>query len=416
VDRELRSLGNQQKFLEEATTLQGELLKKLRDLRSLRDWVEIPYDLALKASDDGSVLIENSEFEKATSAFKEGIRQMVELENVGNVILEQKLDKVRMLIQELKLDEALFKIKEVLSKFPEHNEASQMIVEIEKMRPYMGLIEGAKSLMQNNKFLEAKKMYDDLLVEMPSLKIAVEGRREAYDKYLQFTVRPLIEEAKASFEAEKYSESLALLEKAKSLAPEDKSIETAIEQVKEALERNRIRDMLAQALSYYNNGNWNQAKELYGKVLEQDPENVEAKKGSLESSKRHAELVLFEDSMGLAQSYYREKRFPKALEHFNNAVSRMPDYMSLTSYQQRMKDDLERQRFPVKVRVLSDGKTWASILGVLPPEKFKEKTIELYPDVYQLRGKRAGYQDFSLEYPLERRDGDEVILVIECVK
>ena len=91
----------------------------------------------------------------------------------------------------------------------------------------------------------------------------------------------------------------------------------------------------------------------------------------------------------------------------------MPNYLSLTSYQEQIRQELEVQKKPLQVKILSDSKTWVSILGVLPPVKFREKTIEIYPDLYQLRGKRSGYQDFVLEYAMDQNNAP-IVLVIEC--
>ena len=55
----------------------------------------------------------------------------------------------------------------------------------------------------------------------------------------------------------------------------------------------------------------------------------------------------------------------------------------------------------VGLQVISDKKTYVSLIGVFAPERFKEKDLKLYPDVYKLMGTRKGYRSIEIEIKVD---------------
>ena len=76
---------------------------------------------------------------------------------------------------------------------------------------------------------------------------------------------------------------------------------------------------------------------------------------------------------------------------------------------------LETQTKEVSVVVESDGRTYVSIIGVLPPDRFKDKDLKLFPDVYKVRGTRKGYKDVEIELKVDATKGSQTIMV-ECTE
>ena len=52
----------------------------------------------------------------------------------------------------------------------------------------------------------------------------------------------------------------------------------------------------------------------------------------------------------------------------------------------RLRVELAMQSQQVGLHVVSDKKTYVSMIGVFAPERFKERDQKLYPDVYKLKG------------------------------
>ena len=78
----------------------------------------------------------------------------------------------------------------------------------------------------------------------------------------------------------------------------------------------------------------------------------------------------------------------------------------------RIRRDLDAQKQQVSVRIVSDDKTYVSLIGVFAPEQFKEKELKLYPDVYTFRGTRRGYGTVEIEVKVNNLSSPQTVEII----
>ena len=81
----------------------------------------------------------------------------------------------------------------------------------------------------------------------------------------------------------------------------------------------------------------------------------------------------------------------------------------------RIRAALEAQSEEVSVTLKSDKRTYVSIIGVLPPDRFKETELQLFPDVYKVRATRSGYQSVEIDFKVDATQGNQT-LIIECTE
>ena len=258
-------------------------------------------------------------------------------------------------------------------------------------------------------------IYRQLISEHPEIAFLSEKLSALEDQYLVARVKPLVDEAQRLFKAGYLDESLELLYQATSLAPDDQSIQQAIDAVKKEIRARVIRGKLEEAYLYYEGFQWLESRKLYLEVLELDPGNEEAESGSMETSQRLTVEIKYKNAMSRAERHYRGKHYSKAMKAFNEAAAIMPEYKRLTSAQEIMRANLLKQSQIVKLIIRSDKRTWVSILGVLPPASFKEKTLEVYPNMYTIKGQRDGYRDVILEKAISA-DRESISLTVICTE
>lgn len=371
---------------------------------------------AFASKDRGDDRIKSKEYPLATEDYLAGLEFVKQAKKWNEDLLKKKIDAVEKEIADLNLDRANELLMDAKKRFPEDERLKQLSIDLESIIPFFEQLKRVDQLVLDGEHLSALDSLDTLIKRSPENEYLRKRHQAIKDLVIKTQVIPLTKGAKELFDQGDYLGSLEKLEQASKIVPEDQSIKDSIQNVKEAQSLKGIRLKLVKAYEYFKEYRWRNAKELYEEILKIEPTNQEAMKGALESARRYAEKLKYQSHIKAAQIYYQQGRFPKAIEEFNKGLDIKPDYLFLTPYEEQIKRKLEDQKIPVKVKILSNNKTWVSILGVLAPEKFKEKEIELYPDVYHLRGKRTGYPDFSLAYRLERLEntGEPLVLVIEC--
>lgn len=413
INHSLKELNEKDKNREIALRIQAELKEKLLEFSSLRSFAKKLFEMALFVSDQGNEKLISGDFSSAKLMFEEGLKIIDQLKLKVQMKLDQMVVDIREKIELLNLNQAAEQIL-LLKELPEQQPLIESLnQELKVARILKNELENIKLEIKSGNELQAMDLYKTLIQKYPNSLFLKKRQNKFIEDYRNRVVLPIVDQAKKLFDDQEYQESLVLLKEAKKKMPGDPSIDQAIKNVEVAIEEKEIRILLQIAYEKFRSFDWLEAKNQYNKILQLDPNNEEARKGSLESAKRYAEVAVFNDCMENAQKYFIQGRFPKALRHFNKAVDSMPNYLSLTSYQEQIRQELEVQKKPLQVKILSDSKTWVSILGVLPPVKFREKTIDIYPDLYQLRGKRSGYQDFVLEYAMDQNNAP-IVLVIEC--
>jgi hypothetical protein len=106
-----------------------------------------------------------------------------------------------------------------------------------------------------------------------------------------------------------------------------------------------------------------------------------------------------------------------AAKLYNQAMSSRPETISAGKLktENEIRSLLEAQSEEVSLVVESDGRTYVSIIGVLPPDRFKEKNLSLFPDVYTIRGTRKGYKPVEMELKVDATQPGKTITV-ECTE
>ena len=110
----------------------------------------------------------------------------------------------------------------------------------------------------------------------------------------------------------------------------------------------------------------------------------------------------------------QEGRFPRAAEFFNTAMAARPNPVSVAQQKEesRLRAEIKFQSVEVPVRIESDKRTYVSIIGVLPPSKFRSEDLKLFPDVYIVKGSRRGYETVEVELRVDARKKNTSIEVI----
>ena len=176
----------------------------------------------------------------------------------------------------------------------------------------------------------------------------------------------------------------------------------------------RLTKILADGFAALEAGRNEAARALYREATAIDPNSQEARRGLEKASSLYLAEIRYSQNLENAEKFIKEGRFPLAGTFFNKAVASRPSNVGVTQEKREIsiRSVLDRQSKQVPVTIRSDNRTFVSVIGVLPPDRFKVEELSLYPDVYKVKGARSGFKDVELELKV---NADGPPLVIEVI-
>ena len=188
-------------------------------------------------------------------------------------------------------------------------------------------------------------------------------------------------------------------------------------ELKEKYKVARLEILFADGFDALRSGRYEVARNFYKEALALAPDSEEARAGLEKTSSLYLANIRYSQSLVAATKQIKDGRFPIAAKLFNEAMVSRPSTVgpSLQAEEARIRAALAAQLNEVEVTIESDKRTFVSMIGVLPPDRFREEKLKLFPDVYKVRGSRSGYESIEIELKVDATKPNPKITV-ECTE
>ncbi len=284
-------------------------------------------------------------------------------------------------------------------------------------------LEGIAEEVKAIRSLEAAGQFDAALAELE--RLAAEHPQNPFIRKQRTSLEARITERNyqvlltTSVQAEKaedFGAAITALEAALQLKSSAEQV-ARLAQLKEKYKAARLEILLADGYEALQSGRYEAARNFYKEAVALAPESKEARNGLEKASSLYLANIRYSQNIAAAAKYIKEGRFPLAAKLFNDAMASRPSKVvpSQIAEENRIRAALEAQSEEVSVTLKSDKRTYVSIIGVLPPDRFKETELQLFPDVYKVRATRSGYQSVEIEFKVDATQGNQT-LIIECTE
>lgn len=404
------ALGDKARSLNNDTYAELQRLEFLKTAfeNTYRDAVE-NYNAALKALNSG-------DFQKSVDGF-----EMTEaiLGDMEARAIQQKAS----LIEAGQTALANYELVQARSAFESVLEIDSGNVEATEGLAMATALEGIADEVQAIRALEAQGDLDGALAQLDQLAAAnpqnpyLSNQRAVLEK--RVIERDFEKLVASSVEAEKlgdFSGAITAVEAALALKA-DVTQQSRLAELKKAYKAARLETLLADGFTALQSGRFEAARNFYKEATALAPDSKEARTGLEKASSLYLANIRYSQNLVAAQKQIAAGRYPLAAKLFNDAMVSRPSSLppSKVAEEARIRSILDAQSSEVKILIESDKKTYVSMIGVLPPDRFKEEELSLFPDVYKVRGTRKGYRDVQFELKVDATKGTQTITV-ECTE
>ena len=188
-------------------------------------------------------------------------------------------------------------------------------------------------------------------------------------------------------------------------------------ELKEKYKAARLEILFADGYDALKSGRYEVARNFYKEAVALAPDSKEARSGLEKASNLYLANIRYSQSVAAATKQIKDGRFPIAAKLFNEAIAIRPSTVgsSQQTEEARIRAALAAQLNEVSVTIESDKRTYVSIIGVLPPDRFRVEKLKLFPDVYKVRGIRSGYESVEIDLKVDATKPNPTITV-ECTE
>lgn len=284
-------------------------------------------------------------------------------------------------------------------------------------------LEGIADEVKSIKALEAAGQYEAALAQLEKLAAKnpnnpfIRNQRAAIEaRILERDYAALIAEAGKAEAEGRFADAIKALEAAIALKPTTEQQKRLVA-LKEQYKAVRLEQLLVTGFDALKAGRYEAARDLYKEAIALAPESKEARTGLEKASSLYLANIRYTQNISNASKYIKEGRYPLAAKFFNDAMASRPSTASPSQLaaEQKLRTVIDEQSQEVTVTVESDKRTYVSIIGVLPPDRFKDMELNLFPDVYTVKGTRSGYKPVEIELKVDATKKNQKITV-ECTE
>ncbi|MEM7027169.1 MAG: hypothetical protein AAF410_02955 [Pseudomonadota bacterium] len=332
---------------------------------------------------------------------KEFIEQTITL---GENLIEQAEQEFNQAMnaanQYFELDEfkqAEKQIKQALKLNSQSQEALAMAADIEKLGDIVLLLEQATVAKTENNLDKELQLIKKILEIAPGREQTRQRRVELTEAISQRQFTRYIKQAYIDIDNEDADAAIKQLAKARQIYPNRNEVSDVAQGIESLQSRLRFAEFSKQALAAMQQDDWQQAKLLLGKALNE--KNFD--KTLLDLLDQTDAILNLKTGMNnhIASPYRLAEETIKnnAKQLLNESSQYQAVSPSLKQQSEELRDIVSKMSQKVSVKVTSDNQTQVLVRGVGVVGKVDEKTIQLTPGEYKFEGKRTGYKSKLIE-------------------
>ncbi|HAV13115.1 MAG TPA: hypothetical protein DCX06_06450 [Opitutae bacterium] len=401
---------------DKARALNDTIYSELKRLEYLKAAFENTYREAVETYNSALTALNAGDYETSVNDYEMtgailGDLEARSIQQVGSI-----LESAQAALEAYRLPAAKSAYEEVLRIDSANTKATDGLAMVRALEGISEEVKAIQVLENSGQFKEALKQLDALSAANPNNPFLRNQRKAIEGKILEREYQALLAEAAKSEAAKDYSAAIKALEGAIALRP-NAEVQQRLEALQAQYKAIRLEELLEAGYNSLKAGRYENARDIYKEAIALDANSKEARTGLEKASSLYLADIRYSQNIANAAKFLKEGRFPFAAKFFNDAMSSRPSVVSPSAAKEeaRIRGILDVQNKEVNVIIESDKRTYVSIIGVLPPDRFNETDLKLFPDVYKVRGTRSGYETVEIELKVDATKPNQTITV-ECTE
>jgi tetratricopeptide (TPR) repeat protein len=404
------ALADQARALNDSTYTELQRLEYLQSafINTYREAVET-YNEALRSLNAGQYQKSVDDYEMTGAIL--GDLEARAIQQIGDI-----LETAKVALEAYDLSAAKNAYQEVLRIDSANKSATEGLVMVQALEGIAEEVKSIKALEAAGQYEAALEQLDKLAANNPNNPFLRNQRVAIEARILERDYNALVAQATKAEAEGRLADAIKALEAAIALKP-TAEMQKRLVALQEQYKAVRLEQLLVTGYDALKAGRYEVARDLYKEAIALEPNSKEARTGLEKASSLYLANIRYTQNIANVSKYIKEGRYPLAAKFFNDAMASRPSTVppSQIAAEQKLRTVIDAQSQEVSVTVESDKRTYVSIIGVQPPDRFKVTELNLFPDVYIVKGTRSGYKSVEIELKVDATKQNQKITV-ECTE
>lgn len=404
------ALADQARALNDSTYTELQRLEYLQSafINTYREAVET-YSEALRSLNAGQY--QKSIYSLLSTGAILGDLEARAIQQIGDI-----LETAKVALEAYDLSAAKNAYQEVLRIDSANKSATEGLVMVQALEGIAEEVKSIKALEAAGQYEAALEQLDKLAANNPNNPFLRNQRVAIEARILERDYNALVAQATKAEAEGRLADAIKALEAAIALKP-TAEMQKRLVALQEQYKAVRLEQLLVTGYDALKAGRYEVARDLYKEAIALEPNSKEARTGLEKASSLYLANIRYTQNIANVSKYIKEGRYPLAAKFFNDAMASRPSTVppSQIAAEQKLRTVIDAQSQEVSVTVESDKRTYVSIIGVQPPDRFKVTELNLFPDVYIVKGTRSGYKSVEIELKVDATKQNQKITV-ECTE
>lgn len=392
-----------QKRKETAEKIASSLLRLQIELEDLGGqlWANTEYEQVTQIGNLGDEAYRNQDYNAAIEKYSEGIALLeTTLEKVDQ-IYQTNLDAGNQALLEADAEKAIQAFLIVVAIKPDNAALRGSLNRAQNLREVIQLTNTATAEEKNGELQTALTLFkqaQQLDSKWPEAKAGVSRVQNAI-RLNRFNDK--MSDAFAALNGKNYDLARNTFTAAQALQPNSTAPGDGLQQVELAILQDAIDNHMTAASEYSNNENWSDAKTELEAVLALSPGTTQAAESLKKAESRLAIQLRLDQFIGQPELMLADKLLQEAKDLTLQAARIRDKGPLLKGRIRKLSHLVSLARIPVTLTINSDNRTNITIFKQGNFGKLEQTSLELFPGVYTIVGKRNGYRDVQQDITLK---------------
>lgn len=411
------SQAEKSKYRQEAQFLLAKVIA-IRDRlqqQQVQRWAGFAFDEALQSIAEGDEQYGRAEYAQSLDSYQRGFDQLQGLTALAADKLAEALVDGVAAVENSQLQAATAAADLASALAEEESAVKQLQRRVKQLPKVIEQLQQGAALEAEDKLTAASEAYQQAVKLDPQHQQAASALTAVKQAITEQQFARLMSQGYRALDADQFEQANALFKQAATVDGDQPAVTRALAQVSSRQSQLWVSRQMSQARQFEQREQWQQAVEVYQRMLATEPSLTEAKARQLPASIRAQLDERLQQTLAEPMKLAYQGNFDNARNVLRDAKSIANPGARLSQQIQSLEQLLTQIQTPVTVEFLSDSQTEVTLFRVAKLGYFEQKTLSLKAGNYVVAGSRKGYRDVRVEFTINGKPLDKPI-VVRCVE
>ena len=400
------------KYRQDSQTILAEIIQRrdrLINELGVEQWGEFEFKQAQKAVERGDQEYGFGDYQDAVNSYQSALDGLTKLEDNAQSLLEQAIAEARVAIENSVLSNALSATVLATAIAPENRTVTELSQRASSLPTVIKAMELGDQLVALDRLDQAQQAFNEAVTADPKHKKAAAALASTAQKITEQRFLGHMSDGFRALDKNRFTDATEAFEQAGSVYRDNPAVAQALAQVETRRSQLWVSNRIAEAAELETQEKWQQALEVYKKLLATDGTLSDVRVKQIPVTVRADLDTRIKKALSDPLALSAINQFRRGQKVLQDAAGIRNPGPVLQQQIAELRQVLKASQTPIQVLLTSDSNTDVTLFRVAKLGAFDKTAVSLKPGRYIVAGTRIGFRDVRVEFTLTDQGLDKPI-------